>query len=243
MMKKVPTQMLTKSTPLTLALICMCLVSSADAAIIVGEQLDGALGDIVGTNLGGGNPATPEVNAVIAAYNAARDPDLPTITTGGSIGKWEDAGFVDGVLSVNLFTFYAVADGVATNNTVNTGTLFGSVLPDLVLVDPLDLGDPERRVIAFEFNGPDAAFQYYISKNSNDFTVWSHVPGEINPIYIELTPGDNLFEPGANAVSHFEFYNITTRTPSIPEPSSALLLVLGAIGVAGFRFTRRRRSA
>jgi hypothetical protein len=198
---------------------------------------------LIGTASGTGS--TSQVNAVIDAYNMLNMTDLPAAEGDGNdpLVKLQDGAFTpNDILSPSDFTFYRLAEGIATNNTLTIGEVFNAA--NLVAIDFADLFDDvdgSAKVVAFTYEGAGTSpFNYYVSKNGPDFTVWTLMEG-FNPVYVESTPLDDLLQPNGAGLSHLSFFGPTGPTINeIPEPASAGLAGLGLL--SSLWFARRRRA-
>jgi hypothetical protein len=100
----------------------------------------------------------------------------------------------------------------------------------------------DKSVLGFKYNGTPQ-FEYYVSKNSNGFSLWTFMPGGgLHPVYQDIgsvrgdisDPLGGTYSPVQNGVSHISFYS-----SAVPEPTSLILVGLTVVGMCG---VRRRRA-
>jgi len=191
---------------------------------------------LVGTVVTSGVETIPEINQLIASYNADFGASLPIVTAPlDKIEGQNSAFFDDGVFQLSDFEFYHQDDGGSTSLDIFDATVnfAASSLGAAAGFDTLD-----NPVFAFEqLSGP--SFQYYVSKDGNlGWSLWAVMSG-INPAYTDSGVGgftrgnindDSLaYDPINHGVSHISFYTAT------PEPSSLVLFGIMAAASCGFR--------
>lgn len=199
---------------------------------------------LVGTVVSSSAETIPEINQLIADYNTDFGASLPLVNT--LLDKIEgdtSADFENGNLALSDFNFYQQDDDGATSVNIFDAT----VDFDSSTLGPADgFGTLDNPVFAFEqLSGP--SFTYYVSKGGNlGWSLWAYMSG-MNPAYTDRGNGgftrgninDNSldYDPANRGVSHISFYT------AVPEPSSGLLLVLGAVFAgSGVRLRHQRRT-
>ncbi len=196
---------------------------------------------LVGTIVTSGVETIPEINQLIADFNADFGASLPSvISLLDKIEGQNSADFTEGNLALSDFDFYHQDDGGATSVDIFDATV-DFTASTLGVADGFDTLD--NPVFAFEqLSGP--SFQYYVSKDGNlGWSLWAPMSG-INPAYTDSAVGgftrgnindDSLdYDPITRGVSHISFY------VAIPEPGSLILVGVMAIGLGGCRLWRRR---
>ena len=198
---------------------------------------------LVGTLVTSQVETIPEINQLIADYNADFGAALPSVVA--LLDKIEgqtSADFTEGNLALSDFQFYHRDDGAATSVNIFDATVnfTASGLGVAAGFDTLD-----NAVFAFEqLSGP--SFEYYVSKDGSlGWSLWAFMNG-INPAYTDRANGgftrgsisnNSLdYDPISRAVSHISFY---TADAVVPEPGSVLLFGGAAVGLYGFRLRRR----
>jgi hypothetical protein len=198
---------------------------------------------LVGTVVTSEVETIPEINQLIADYNADFGASLPSVVA--LLDKIEGqtaADFTEGNLALSDFDFHHQDNSGTTSVNIFDATVnfTASTLGVAAGFDTLD-----NPVFAFEqLSGP--SFEYYVSKDGSlGWSLWAYMSG-INPAYTDRANGgftrggisDNSldYDPITRAVSHISFY---TADSVVPEPGSLILLSIAASGLAGCRLRRR----
>ncbi len=192
------------------------LMSGSNELATVNPKLNGALW---GSPLSYGFTGDPVLPFTFSIQNNQSTPvtfDLVTQLTGLSIANAVCTTSA-GITVTSLLGGVATATGQFTSGdiyqaTTNGGTVFASLLPTISTVPPLTTNTE---------NG-----QFPVSGVSPSGTTVTSMQSEFK---FTLTPGDL-----ASGTSRFEC------DPSVPEPMSMVLGLLGLSSIAGFRRLRRR---
>jgi hypothetical protein len=193
---------------------------------------------LIGTIVTSGVETIPQMNQLIADYNADFGALLPPVVALVDKLEGQDAAdFTEGNLALSDFQFYQQDNGGSTSLNLFDATVkfTTSTLGSTAGFDTLD-----NRVYAFDqLSG--ASFAYYVSKDGAlGWSLW--VPtASINPVYTDAGTGSSSitgsgftrgsttnnsldYDPITNGVSHISFYDINDPLV-VPEPASLLLTI------------------